>query len=101
MREFTRAKNKHDSKELLAFTFKGMKRIIRKSLQLRDCEDKQRAKLTSFTKRAFLRDSHELLFARKGGRYWLLGQPKQKTHVFKSSNFKHEVLIVQHYFIYH
>ena len=60
MREFTRAKNKHDSKELLAFTFKGMKRIIRKSLRLRDCEDKQRAKLTSFTKRAFLRDWREM-----------------------------------------
>ena len=60
MRQFTNAKAKYDAKDLLAVTFKSMKRVICKSLRLRACEIKQRARLSTFTKKTLLKDWKEM-----------------------------------------
>ena len=41
-----------------------------------------------------LKDSNELLFAVRGEHLSLLGQLKEKSHVLKSSNYKHKALRV-------
>ena len=46
------------------------------------------------------KNSKELLFAHTVDCYSLLGQPKEKSHVLKSCNFKHEQLWVQQQFMH-
>ena len=77
----------------------NMKVNMKNALTLTPCISVSYISCTSIES-SFLRDSHELLFAQKWPLLVARATETKNACFFKNSNFKHEVLMVQPYFMH-